>query len=247
MLAATMTVVQKRPLKGSRIASFYPVKELPPLSALDSAFQLEEYISLLIRLDVHDVDAIVSLPGKQGHGEREGSDDSKLDDKDADGARGDVAVDEACWIYEQLRRLAQDLSHPLITMLQQECTRQSCPEMKAGEWLYLCVAHGNDGAMEVCAPCYYLWCSLTFSFSNVAPLITFCTHWIARLLYSIHQEHSPRAFLSLSPLTAIFNRWPGALGASLHTPTTTIVKPSNKLRRNPHYTRASSPLPLNSS
>ena len=21
--------------------------------------------------------------------------------------------------------------------------------MKAGEWLYLCVAHGNDGAMEV--------------------------------------------------------------------------------------------------
>jgi hypothetical protein len=46
-------------------------------------------------------------------------------------------------------RLAQDLSHPLITMLQQECTRSTCPEMKAGEWLYLCVAHGNDGAMEV--------------------------------------------------------------------------------------------------
>ena len=48
------------------------------------------------------------------------------------------------------RRLAQDLSYPLITTLQQECTRASCPEMKAGEWLYLCVAHGNDGAMEVC-------------------------------------------------------------------------------------------------
>src|SRR6266702_5568798 len=47
------------------------------------------------------------------------------------------------------RRLAQDLSHPLITMLQQECTRATCPEMKAGEWMYLCVAHGNDGAMEV--------------------------------------------------------------------------------------------------
>lgn len=47
------------------------------------------------------------------------------------------------------RRLAQDLSHPLITMLQLECTRSTCPEMKAGEWLYLCVAHGNEGAMEV--------------------------------------------------------------------------------------------------
>lgn len=52
--------------------------------------------------------------------------------------------------FWQFRRLAQDLSHPLITTLQQECTRASCPEMKAGEWLYLCVAHGNDGAMEVC-------------------------------------------------------------------------------------------------
>lgn len=46
-------------------------------------------------------------------------------------------------------RLAQDLSHPLITALQQECTRSSCPQMKAGEWLYLCVAHANDGAPEV--------------------------------------------------------------------------------------------------
>jgi hypothetical protein len=34
-------------------------------------------------------------------------------------------------------------------MLQQECTRATCPEMKAGEWMYLCVAHGNDGTMEV--------------------------------------------------------------------------------------------------
>lgn len=51
--------------------------------------------------------------------------------------------------YVEHRRLAQDLSHPLITMLQQECTRQTCPEMKAGEWLYLCVAHGSEGAMEV--------------------------------------------------------------------------------------------------
>ena len=47
-------------------------------------------------------------------------------------------------------RLAQDLTHPLITTLQQECNRSTCPEMKAGEWLYICVAHGEDGAREVC-------------------------------------------------------------------------------------------------
>ncbi|GLB38935.1 putative mob1 phocein [Lyophyllum shimeji] len=177
-----MAVLPQRPLRGSRISSFYPVKSLPSLSSLDSAFQLQEYISLLIRLDVHDVDAIVSLPGKSAGKEKEKEKDEegekdeggegkvKAEAVDAgDGAEGksvgedgdekgknDIAVDEACWIYEQLRRLAQDLTHPLITMLQQECTRASCPEMKAGEWLYLCVAHGNDGAMESCCAIDYI-------------------------------------------------------------------------------------------
>ncbi|KAG1906212.1 Mob1/phocein [Suillus fuscotomentosus] len=155
-----MAVAVQRPLRGSRVSSFYPVKSLPSLSSLDSAFQLQEYISLLIRLDVHDVDSIVSLPGKAAFkdAEEKSSDlsdqvERKPDDPER---KNDVAVDRGCWIYEQLRRLAQDLSHPLITMLQQECTRITCPEMKAGEWLYLCVAHGNDGAMEQCCAIDYI-------------------------------------------------------------------------------------------
>jgi hypothetical protein len=166
-----MTVIQ-RPLKGSRLSSFYPVKSLPSLSSLDSAFQLQEYISLLIRFDVHDVQRIISLPGKFSNTQDTGTplEEPKDEEKDSDrDGKGDVTVEEPCWIYEQLRsvcllafelwtarsrpgyrrRLAQDLSHPLITTLQEECTRQTCPEMKAGEWLYLCVAHGNEGAMEV--------------------------------------------------------------------------------------------------
>ena len=171
-----MTVIQ-RPLKGSRLSSFYPVKSLPSLSSLDSAFQLQEYISLLIRLDVHDVQRIISLPGKPANTQDTDTplEELRNEEKDSDkDGKGDVTVDEPCWIYEQLRfacshvfescsersclrplyylrRLAQDLSHPLITTLQEECTRQTCPEMKAGEWLYLCVAHGNEGAMEVCS------------------------------------------------------------------------------------------------
>lgn len=122
-MSATLTLEPiQRPLKGSRISSFYPVKELPPLSALDSAFQLQEYISLLIRKDVHDVDAIVSIPGK-GRG-RESSGQAKGEEsegKDADvehqkeqenagvkeGEGKEVAVDEACWIYEQLRCVSE--------------------------------------------------------------------------------------------------------------------------------------------
>jgi len=158
----------QRPLKGSKISTFYPVKTLPALSSLDSTFLLQELISLTIRLNIHDVSAIISNPGSRT-GAEGGSDDSNLVmSNEGDGekdAKSEFAADDACWIYEQLRyavfdastkhtrtyriaprRLAQDLPHPLITMLQQECTRATCPEMKAGEWMYLCVAHGE--AME---------------------------------------------------------------------------------------------------
>jgi hypothetical protein len=97
-----MAAVQlQRPLRGSRISTFYPVKNLPSLSSLDSAFQLQEYISLLIRLDVHDVDAIVSVPGRTTKQKAKGK-EKEVDDDD-DNKKAEVTVDEACWKYEQLR------------------------------------------------------------------------------------------------------------------------------------------------
>ncbi|OBZ77701.1 MOB kinase activator-like 4 [Grifola frondosa] len=233
-----MTIAIQRPLKGSRISSFYPVKSLPPLSSLDSAFQLQEYISLLIRLDVHDVEAIVSIPGKADSKEGVNNDEQKREEKEAEKEAGsNVTVDEACWIYEQLRRLAQDLSHPLITMLQQECTRGTCPEMKAGEWLYLCVAHGNEGTMEQCCAIDYILHTL----DSATALL-----------------NSPRAFpsrLSIPKrLTAISRRSHAALGVSSPTLTSTTVKRLSKQRQSPHSTRAflhslpnSISYPLNSS
>ena len=40
------------------------------------------------------------------------------------------------------------------------------PEMKAGEWLYLCVAHGNDGAMDV----YFVHITSTIELTSCFPL-----------------------------------------------------------------------------
>lgn len=174
-------VVANRPRRGARLSSFYPVLENPSISDLDSAFQLQEYISLLIRKNPHDVDTIVAIPnrgGKQGQGQEQGE-----GMEEGEEGKNEVVVDEQCWVYEHLRyvtmlsfsflepsplrvcesqemlnelhrRLAQDLTHPLITSLQQECNRSTCPEMKAGEWLYLCVAHGNESAGEVCSSPY---------------------------------------------------------------------------------------------
>lgn len=98
----TVSLIQ-RPLRGSRIASFYPVKSLPALSSLDSAFQLQEYISLLIRLDVHDVETIVSIPGKSSSNGQQGDAGGESDNGEDAKGKAEVMVDKACWIYEQLR------------------------------------------------------------------------------------------------------------------------------------------------
>ena len=114
-----MTVIQ-RPLKGSRLSSFYPVKSLPSLSSLDSAFQLQEYISLLIRLDVHDVQRIVSLPGKSPNTQDAGVplEELKNEEKDPDkDGKGDVTVDEPCWIYEQLRSAVYTLFRHSVLLI----------------------------------------------------------------------------------------------------------------------------------
>jgi hypothetical protein len=124
-----MTIIQQRPLRGSRISSFYPVKSLPSLASLDSAFQLQEYISLLIRLDVHDVEAIVSLPGKGSGKEKEKEREEEIgeekvtEEKDGEKDRKpDVAVDEACWIYEQLRSVNLYARHIVASSTEIELT-----------------------------------------------------------------------------------------------------------------------------
>ena len=85
----------------------FPVPSpFPALTSLDSAFQLQEYIGLLIRLDVHDVRRIITIPGKNE--EIELKTDSGSSSDDVSGSNGnsnddEKAADEHCWIYEQLR------------------------------------------------------------------------------------------------------------------------------------------------
>ncbi|OBZ86559.1 MOB-like protein phocein [Choanephora cucurbitarum] len=83
------------------------------LDALESSFNVQEYLQQLIRKDPSDTQHIIELP---------------------------AGVDEEVWQYEHLRQVCLELSL-LIVALEPECTRQNCPEMKADGWLYLCAAH----------------------------------------------------------------------------------------------------------
>ncbi|KAH9824161.1 Mob1/phocein [Melampsora americana] len=112
------------------------------LHSIESPFQVQEYIALLVRADPHDVDQIVSLPSPSSHSNHQSTPATPTTSP---------LVPQEVWIYEQLRRFSQDLSHPFVSTLQSECSRTTCPEMKAGEWLYLCAAHATANENDCCA------------------------------------------------------------------------------------------------
>lgn len=119
--------------RGSKLADLPPQSpdDVPPLSTLDGPFQLAEYLALRVKADPHNLPPLVNVPDQ------------------------DKSADKDVWLYEHLRRIPIDLA-PLIAYLLPMCTRQSCPEMKAGEWLYLCVAHEGGQATDCCAIDYIL-------------------------------------------------------------------------------------------
>ncbi|THU76156.1 hypothetical protein K435DRAFT_879620 [Dendrothele bispora CBS 962.96] len=66
-------------------------------------------------------------------------------------------------------------------MLQQERTRSMCPEMKAAEWLYLRIAHGYNGSMEV-----YLPVDLPIDIARCISCATFDAFGLACLNYNFN-------------------------------------------------------------
>ena len=79
--------------------------ELPPsVQYIDSPFQLQEYLSLLLRKDPHDVERIVRIPE---------ADVSRIFEETPKGKEKEVGasyvdeelhpIDTDAWVYEQLR------------------------------------------------------------------------------------------------------------------------------------------------
>ena len=144
---------------------------LPPLHYIDSPFQLQEYLSLLIRQDPHNVERIVALPQPSSEISRTFAEEApalqKGRAKDDNAFLSDEepqAVDTDVWVYEQLRwvvgsvdcnqgcrmltsshdrRIVLDFSTPWLTSLQKECDRKTRPKT--------CDAMNADDWMYLCA------------------------------------------------------------------------------------------------
>ncbi|RKP03109.1 hypothetical protein CXG81DRAFT_9961, partial [Caulochytrium protostelioides] len=84
-----------------------------PFHDRTSIFAAQEHIDALIRVDPTDVRALVERPADQ---------------------------DPEAWQFEHLRIVCRQLTG-LVIRLSGVCRRDTCPDMKALEWLYLCAAH----------------------------------------------------------------------------------------------------------
>ncbi|CAG8514915.1 6325_t:CDS:2 [Gigaspora margarita] len=121
--STTETTLKPTPVRRNRPGTkFEDAYQFPhiTLDKYESAFALQEYLQSLIRTNKEDIDLLVELP--PGH-------------------------EEDTWQYEHLRQLCLELNY-LVIQLEAECNRQSCPEMKADEWMYLCAAHPNPTNVE---------------------------------------------------------------------------------------------------
>ncbi|OLL26440.1 MOB-like protein phocein [Neolecta irregularis DAH-3] len=120
---------------GAKAEDMHPPKPVP-LSEIESAYQLEEYLaSKLEATDLHNLTRAQA---------------NEL-------ARTPEGVEQNIWIYEWIRRLSLDLNALIVALLTDPinpCTSQRCPEMRASEWQYLCAVH--EQPKECCAIDYML-------------------------------------------------------------------------------------------
>ena len=84
-----------------------------PFAEITSPFPIQEHLANLVRIRA-SVDEFLALP--------------------------DSSADQDLFQYEHLRLVCLELHH-LVVALESVCTAETCPEMKADEWLYLCAAH----------------------------------------------------------------------------------------------------------
>ncbi|KAG2413259.1 hypothetical protein HFD88_002448 [Aspergillus terreus] len=157
----------------------------PPEKQLDSPFQLQEHLKALYN-----------------HYTRpEGSDTVVPITRDVaiELAQPPEGVDRSLWLYELCRFLTMKVNNLIIAFFAEEppCSSQTCPEMRASEWQYLCAVH--DPPKSCCAIDY---CCHTLDWAT--NILTSPKHFPSRLTLGSESAGGPQA--SLRHLTNIFRR-----------------------------------------
>ncbi|KAF2171660.1 hypothetical protein M409DRAFT_50329 [Zasmidium cellare ATCC 36951] len=136
--------------------------EGPPLVELqeiDSAFQLTEHLKALHYAHTHPADSNELQPITQ--------------DLARQLAQPPANTSKEIWLYELGRFLIQKTNAIIVALFADSpaCSPQTCPEMRAGEWQYLCAVHDppkSCSAIDYC--CHTLdWAATSLTSSKMFP------------------------------------------------------------------------------
>ncbi|KAJ5464036.1 hypothetical protein N7475_007171 [Penicillium sp. IBT 31633x] len=170
---------------GTKAADMAFGPPLIPLSQLDSPFQLQEHLKALYHHFTKPEGSDMIVPINR-----------KVAIQLADPPEG---VDRSLWLYELCRFLTMKVNNLIIAFFAENppCSAQTCPEMRASEWQYLCAVH--DPPKSCCAIDY---CCHTLDWATNT--LTSPKYFPSRLTLGSENAGGPQA--SMRHLTNIFRR-----------------------------------------
>ncbi|KIW19774.1 hypothetical protein PV08_00348 [Exophiala spinifera] len=179
----------RRVRPGTRAADMARGPPLVPLNQLDSPFQLQEHLKALYSNLTHTPDASHTIPISK---------ETALQLATPPRLNDNETVDRNLWLYELCRFLTMKANLVSISLMNDNppCSAQTCPEMRASEWQYLCAVH--EPPKSCCAIDY---CNHTLDWA--ANVLTSPKHFPSRLALG---GETGSAIQSMRQLTNIFRR-----------------------------------------
>lgn len=122
---------------GTKAADMPEGPPLVPLKDIDTAFQLTEHLKALYNNAIHPKSSLTVVPIDRTTATRL--------------AQPPDGVDKYLWLYELCRFLCQEVNKMIVALFAGDppCSAQTCNEMRASEWQYLCAVH--DPPKPCCA------------------------------------------------------------------------------------------------
>ncbi|DAA78201.1 TPA_exp: Uncharacterized protein A8136_5904 [Trichophyton benhamiae CBS 112371] len=170
---------------GTKAANMASGPPLVPLSELDSPFQLQEHLKASYHHFTQPAGSDTVAPITR--------------EIARDLAEPPAGVERSLWLYELCRFLTMKANNLVVAFFAEEppCSAQTCPEMRASEWQYLCAVH--DPPKSCCAIDY---CCHTLDWAT--NVLTSPKFFPSRLTLGSDATGGPQA--SMRHLTNVFRR-----------------------------------------
>jgi hypothetical protein len=181
---------RRRIRPGTKAVDMANGPPLVPLNQVDSAFPLQEHLKALYAHLTHGQNSTHSVPITK---------ESAIQIARPPQLEDGESADRNLWLYEICRFLTIKAGLVSCALMDDKpaCSSQTCPEMRASEWQYLCAVH--EPPKSCCAIDY-----VNHTLDWAANVLTSTKHFPSRLQLGGGEQGS--AYQSMRQLTNIFRR-----------------------------------------